>query len=331
MQGTFDPQLGSIYWGVGNPTPLWDPHANSGSLLYTDSLLALDAKTGKLKWYHQYISHDIWDFDGTNEPTIVDVPIGGKMVKAVVSASRDGFAYLINRETGKTIWAIPFVDKVNWGSVDPKTGVATFDAAMQRDALAMKPYLLCPNSFGGKNWEPTAYDPSRHLLFIPVIEGCDKISPATTAFHRGKMDLGGLPSAAKDSEHGSVAAIDLTTGKIVWKTHFRSPQDGGALATAGGLVFSSDPEGVLRALDESTGKVLWSSPKTKSGLNAPPMTYSLDGKQYIAVLSGTGGAWPLYYPASTSWLNSVPNGAEIYVYSLSDKLIGQRETRTVGR
>jgi alcohol dehydrogenase (cytochrome c) len=324
IQGSFDPGLNSVFWGVGNPTPDWDANDNKGSLLYTDSLLSLDADTGKMKWYHQYIAHDIWDFDGVNEPVIVDYSAGGKAVKAVVVASRDGYAYMIDRVRGKVIWAIPFVDKINWGTVDRSTGNISLNAAQQKVAYAMKPYLLCPNSFGGKNWEPTAYDPDKHLWFIPVIEGCDTIAPHHGTFKRGVMDLGGFPTAAKDSEHGSVVAIDVTSGKIAWKKHFRSPQDGGALVTAGGLVFSSDPQGRLRALDENNGNVLWQSSPTVSGLNAPAMTYTVDGRQFVAVLSGTGGAFPLYYPASTSWLRNVPNGARLYVYGVGSAVTAQR-------
>jgi alcohol dehydrogenase (cytochrome c) len=315
IQGTYDPELDTVYWGVGNPTPLFDPTANAGKLLYTDSTVALDPATGKMKWYFQYTQHDIWDYDGVNEPVLVDLPIGGTTVKAFAQSNRNGHLYLINRETGKVIWAKPFVDKVNYGTVDPKTGIATYSASQQATANAMHPFLACPGNMGGKNWEPTAYDPEKHLLFIPVIESCDKIVPAHTAFKKGALDLGGGLAMAAYIIHGSVAAWDLTTGKQVWKTHFRSPQIGGALATAGGLVFSSDPEGLLRAFDEDTGKVLWSF-KAPTAINAPAISYAVGGKQYIAVLAGKGGAWPLFFAPSTPWLTPIPNGAKIYVFSV---------------
>jgi alcohol dehydrogenase (cytochrome c) len=318
VQGTYDPGLNTIYWGVGNPTPLWDPNANEGKLLYTDSMLALDADTGRMKWYFQYTPHDIWDYDGVNEAVIADVPINGKIVKAVAQANRNGVAYLLDRTTGKVIWAEPFVDKMNFATVDRATGKLTYNPQQIATARAMKPFLACPGNMGGKNWEPTAYDPGKHLFFIPVIESCDEIVPLHQTFHRGRIFLGGTLNMPKYLIHGSVVAIDLSTGKAVWKTRFQSPQIGGALVTAGGLVFSGDPSGKLRALDENTGEVLWEH-KTDSGINAPPITYAVDGQQYVAVLAGSGGAWPIYFIGSTPWLKTVPNGAKLYVFKLEQK------------
>ena len=314
IQGTYDPGLDTVYWGVGNPTPLWDARANRGSLLYTDSMIALDPNTGHMKWHFQYTPHDIWDYDGVNEATIVDLPMNGKTVKAVAQANRNGYLYLIDRTNGKLIYAIPFVDKINYGTVNRTTGVLTPNPDMQRTALAEKPFLACPGNMGGKNWEPTSYDPTKHRLFIPVIESCDQIVPKPQSFERGKMDLGGGLNMKAYTIHGSVAAVDLPAGKIVWKTHFRSPQDGGTLATAGGLVFSSDPEGKLRALDTDTGHELWNY-HTVSGASGPAMTYSVGGQQYVAVMSSNGGAWGAFFIDSTPWLKSVPNAAELYVFT----------------
>lgn len=315
IQGTYDPGLNTVYWGVGNPTPLWDARANSGTLLYTDSMIALDANTGKVKWHFQYTPHDIWDYDGVNEATIVDLPMNGKIVKAVAQANRNGHLYVLDRTNGKLIYAEPFVDKVNFGKVNRTTGVLTPNPEMQRTAMAEKPFLACPGNMGGKNWEPTSYDPTKHRLFIPIIESCDQIIPKPQKFVRGNMDLGGGLNMKAYMVHGSVAAIDLPTGKILWKTHFRSPQDGGTLTTAGGLVFTSDPEGKLRALNTDTGRELWNY-HTVSGASGPAMTYSEDGQQYVAVMSSNGGAWSAFFVDSTPWLKSVPDAAELYVFKI---------------
>jgi len=315
VQGTYDPDLNLVYWGVGNPTPLYDPHANKGSLLYTDSLLALDADTGKMRWYYQYTPHDIWDYDGVNEAIVADVPINGKTVKAVVEANRNGIVYLLDRTNGKPIWAEPFVDKMNFATVDRATGKLAYNPSIQKAAAALQAYVLCPAHIGGKNWSPAAYDPKSHVVFIPVTEGCDVIKPKHQAFIRGRSDYGGGSEYFPQNPlHGSIDAVDLATGKTVWKKHLQSPQFGGLLVTAGGLVFSGDPNGQLRAYDESTGEALWSY-QTSSGLNASPITYRIDGRQYVAMLSGTGGTWPGRIEAMP-WLKGVKNGASLYVFAL---------------
>ncbi len=315
VQGTYDPTLNTIYWGVGNPTPLYDPHANKGNLLYTDSLLALNADTGRMRWYYQYTPDDIWDYDGVNEAIIVDVPIKGKVVKGVAEANRNGVLYLLNRTNGKPIWAQPFVDKINFAKVDRATGRLTYNPQIRAAANAMQPYLLCPAHMGGKNWSPAAYDPTKHVFFIPVTEGCDTVVPLHQTFRRGHSYFGGKTTySSRNLLHGSVDAVDLSTGKTVWKKHLLSPQFGGLLVTAGGLVFSGDPSGQLRALDERSGDVLWTY-QTSSGLNAPPITYAINGRQYIAILSGTGGTWPSHM-VSMPWLKDVMNGASLYVFTL---------------
>ena len=315
VQGTYDAELNSVYWGVGNPEPNYDPHEATGKRLYTDSLLALDPDTGNVRWYYQYTPGDIWDYDGVNTAVIVDVPIDGKTVKAVAQANRNGIAYLLDRTDGKVIWAEPFVDKINFAKVDRDTGNLTINPQILASANAYEPYTVCPAHMGGTNWSPTAYDPTKHLFFIPVIEGCDVIAPAHQTFVRGDGQFnGGKTEYTQNIVHGSVVALDLTTGKIAWKKRLRSPQVGGVLVTAGGLVFDGSPSGQLRALDENSGNVLWHY-KTDSALNAPPITYSIDGVQYIAILSGTGGTWRNHVAASP-WLKNVPNGAKLYVFAL---------------
>jgi alcohol dehydrogenase (cytochrome c) len=315
VQGTYDPTLNLIYWGVGNPTPLYDPHANKGSLLYTDSLLALDADTGKLRWHYQYTPDDIWDYDGVNEATIVDLPMNGTTVKAVAEANRNGMLYLLDRTSGKVIWVEPYVDKTNFATVDRATGKLTYNPNILSSANALQQYLLCPAHIGGKNWNPAAYDPNSHVYFIPSAEGCDVVAPAHQTFVRGRSYYGGgtkyFPS---NPIHGSVIAVDLTTGKTVWKKRLQDAQFSGILVTAGGLVFTGDPNGELRAFDESTGDILWSY-QTSSGLNASPITYAINGQQYIAMLSGTGGTWPGRIEAMP-WLKDVRNGAKLYVFTL---------------
>ena len=319
LPGTYDAQRNTVYWGVGNPNPDWDANSLKGSLLYTSSVLALDADTGKIKWYYQFTPHDIWDFDSVNEPMLVDVPIDGKDVAAIAHADRNGYLYLLNRDTGKFIYAVPFIDKINWGSVDRTTGKITFNAAMQTAANGRKPYQLFPAIIGGKNWEPTAYDPTKHLMFIPALESSITILPLPKSdMHPKPAVFNGGAGFKAAVLAGSVSAWDLTTGKMVWKRRFPLPELGGALVTGGGLVFAGQMDGHLVAMDESTGKIVWTG-KTESGIIAPPVTFAVGDKQYVAIASSVGGVVGKFFMASTPSLQSIPKKSMMYVFALPSK------------
>lgn len=320
LPGTYDPVLDTVYWGTGNPNPDWDANSLKGTLLYSSSLLALDPATGKQKWFYQFTPHDIWDFDSVSEPMLVDVPIGGTTVHAIAHGDRNGYLYLINRETGKLIYAVPFLDKITWGTVS-HSGAITFNQQIQTLANARKPYTVYPCVIGGKNWEPAAYDPAKHLLVIPALESSIEILPLPKSDMNPKpATFNGGAGFDKPVLAGSVVAFDLTTGKQVWKTHFKSPMLDGALITASGLVFIGEPEGKLLALDESTGKIVWST-QTASGLNASPITYSIDGKQYVSIVSGKGGVVAKFFAAAVPWLAKVPVGSMVYTWVLNGKSV----------
>jgi len=320
LPGTYDPQLDTVYWGTGNPNPDWDANSLKGTLLYSSAVLALSPETGQMKWYYQYTPHDIYDYDGVSEPVLVDLTIDGQSVPALAHADRNGYLYVINRKTGKLIYAVPFLDKINWGTVSRNDGKITLNQSIQAAANARKPYLLYPSVIGGHNWEPVAYDPQKQVLFVPALESSiilkplpkSDMSPKPATFNGGAGF--GAPKLA-----GSVVAFDLNTGKQVWKRHFRSPMLDGALVTGGGLVFIGEPEGNLIAMDESSGETVWSG-KTASGLNASPMTYSIGGKQYISILSGTGGVVAKFFGASVPWLSNIPKGSMVYTWVLDSKV-----------
>jgi len=317
LPGAYDPQLNLLYWGTGNPNPDWDANATTGSLLYTSSMLALDPDTGKLKWYYQFTPHNIWDFDAVNQPVLVDVPYKGATVAALAHADRNGYLYLLDRANGKLLYAVPIMDKINWGTVDRTTGKITLNADIQAKAKAAKAYTLWPSVIGGVNWEPPSYDPDHHLLFIPAIESSLTVTPDKKTNKNpkpGVYDFGGVPGPP-GSFAGSVSAWDLSTGKMAWKRHFRSPSFGGTLSTAGGLVFVGQMDGELDALDALTGKTLWSA-KTPSGINAPPMSFAQNGTQYVTVEVGLGGVFPLYFLPFTPWLKTVKPASMVYTYKL---------------
>ena len=323
VTGSFDPSSNTLVWGVGNPGPDWDNAYRPGDNLYTDSSLALDADTGKIKWHFQHTPNDPFDYDSVSENLLVDVD--GK--KLDLEADRNGFGYALDRTTGKFLWATPFVSKLTWTKgIDPQTGrpmeydkskpvqVYNPETTPQRS----KPYVdVCPGNMGGKNWPPTAYNPQLRTWYIPVIESCNRltIKAEQNRLKPREFFTGGGPSQPYRIT-GSVAAIDVTTGKLVGKHEMKYPNLAGMLATPD-LVFSGEPSGQVYALDAKTLKRLWEF-DTGGGINAPPMTFSVDGKQFLAVMVGLGGAWDKWFIDSTPELKKVQPGSTLYVFDVSD-------------
>ena len=325
--GSYDAELNLIYWGVGNPGPDWDNEYRPGDNLYSNSVLALDADSGKIKWHFQYTPNDPYDYDGVNEQTLVDTKIFGKETKAVLHADRNGFAYALDRTTGQFLWGTPFVEQLDWTiGLDKYSGLPMdYDenSDVQRyvdstNASRAKPEgLSCPGNMGGKNWPPTAYDPERNTYYIPVIESCalHVNVPQEKEWAPREFWLGGAPKMGPVIT-GSVTAMDVNTGTVTGKYDMKYPNLGGLLATKGGLVFTAEPDGKVLALDSDTLKELWSF-NTNTGINAPPITFSVDGKQYVAILAGLGGAWPKWFVATTPGLEKVlAGGQQLFVFGL---------------
>jgi alcohol dehydrogenase (cytochrome c) len=327
VTGSYDPATDTIIWGIGNPGPDWDNQYRPGDNLYTDSSLALDANTGKIKWHYQHTPNDPYDYDSVAENILVDVPgPGGAILKLALEADRNGFAYAIDRTTGKFVWGLPFVKKVNWTKgLDQETGKPIeYDPnkQVQRYNASVTPHRenkiadICPGNMGGKNWPPTAYNPDLKLWYIPVIESCNRITIEEMAPEKLKARefwTGGGPSQPFKIT-GSVTAIDVTTGKVAGKLETPFPNLGGILATPD-LVFSGQPSGEVMALDAKTLEKRWEF-NTGGGVNAPPMTFSVDGKQYIAILVGLGGAWDKWFIDSTPELKRIQPGSMLYVFAL---------------
>jgi alcohol dehydrogenase (cytochrome c) len=318
VTGTYDPQLDTIYWGTGNPNPDFDPSAFAGTdLLYSDSLLAIDPHTGKIKWHYKWTPRNFYDYDGVNEAVLADLPIDGKIVKALVHADRNGYMFVLDRTNGKVIYVEPFVDKVTWAQIDRTTGVVHLNPEIQAKAAAMQPVEFWPSGTGGKNWQPSAYDPVKHIYVIPALESSGMLHPSKTPDdpEPGVRNTGTFMTITAPY-HGSVVAYDLTTGKQLWKVHTNTPQIGGVMI-AGGLVFDSELEGTIAVYDEQTGKLVWRSPKLgNGGLSAPPMTYSVNGTQYVAVEVGIGGIWAKKLPKDVPGLEAVKPDSAIYVFAL---------------
>lgn len=328
VTGSYDPSSNTLYWGVGNPGPDWDSQFRPGDNLYTDSTLALDVDTGKIKWHYQHTPNDDFDYDSVAENVLVDASVHGKPMHLDLEADRNGFAYAVNRDNGQFVWGLPFVKKVTWTKgLDPETGhPVEYDPKLdvQKYNPAVTPSrehpvtMICPGNMGGKNWPPTAYNPQDKIWYIPVIESCNRITVKPE--NPGKMPkkreffTGGGPTQP-DRITGSVTAIDVTTGKEVGKYETPYPMLGGLLATPD-MVFYGQPDGKVGALDAKSLKELWSF-NTGAGVNAPPMTFTSDGKQYIAILVGQGGAWDKWFIDGTPELKRIQPGSMLYVFSLN--------------
>lgn len=290
VTGSYDPDQDLLYWGVGNPGPDWNGDVRAGDNLYSSSVLAIKPASGDIQWYFQYTPHDIWDYDGNTGFLLVDVKRSGKTVKAIVQPNRNGYFYVLDRGTGEYLHATKYVDQLNWAKGLDEKGRPIVDP---RYVPTPEPTeFICPGAAGGQNGSVTAaYSPVTQLMYVPVIESCMEMKKAAAVFVQGIPYWGGGPGTTQGddgSSYGHLSAIDPSTGAIRWQYKDDYPLVGGTLATAGGLVFTGNQNGYAMAFDDTTGELLWKF-QTGSGVRGQPVTYKLDGRQYIAVPSGGGG------------------------------------------
>jgi len=323
--GSYDPQLNLLYYGTSNPAP-WaavvrGPDSSAyGDFtnLFTASTLAIDPDSGKIVWHYQSTPYDAWDYDGVNELVLADVVVGGQTTPVLFKADRNGFFYVLNRKTGKLISAEPYVF-VNWATgVDNASG-RPIEIPEKRPRLDTWARDICPNLFGGKNWEPMAYSPQTRLVYIPTFNLCMDLAGRTAEYKRGMFYLGSEWDLAKVGPGGHMSeaiAWDPIKNVKVWGNKEELPFMGGMLPTAGGLVFHGNIQGWFKALDASTGKLLWQF-NTGTGISAGPVTYELDGKQYVAVVSGRLVTPPSFlgHIGEKIFASSPPGGA-LFVFEL---------------
>ncbi|HLB79788.1 MAG TPA: PQQ-dependent dehydrogenase, methanol/ethanol family [Dongiaceae bacterium] len=315
ITGAYDAETDTLYWGTGNPGP-WAGDMRPGDNLWSDSLLALDPATGKIKWGFQYTPNDSWDYDGANAPILVDVTIDGKPVKAAVQSNRNGFLYVLDRTNGKFIYAVPTVDGINWTTgLDPVTGRPAINEAKKPKSDGKRVEPIVPGLEGGTNWFPPAYNPELGYVFIATNQwamGLTGWEKERVVYKPGDLYMGMDYQMYRVGDTiGRVKAFDVANKKWVWEVPSPLPLFAGLLATKSGLVFTGDQRGFFMALDAKTGKELWKF-QTGSGINASPITYELDGKQYVAILSGLGGDPGFYY--------SAPKGGMLWVFSIDGAL-----------
>jgi len=320
LGGTYDPETDLIFYGTGNPAP-WNSHLRKGDNLYAASRIAINPDNGEIVWHYQTTPRESWDYDGVNE--VISYNLDGK--KLAATADRNGFFYVLDRTNGKLQNATPFVDKISWAKgIDLKTGRPIFvpenrpsDPA-KGDGKKGSQIFAVPAFLGGKNQMPMAYSPDTELFYVPANEwGMDLWNEPTT-YKKGAAYLGaGFTMKPLYDDHvGELKAIDPRTGKIVWQYNNKAPLWGGVLTTGGNLVFTGTPEGFLKAFDAKTGKEVWKF-NTGSGVVAPPITWEMDGQQYVAVASGWGGAVPLWGGEVAKTVKKLNQGGSVWVFKLA--------------
>jgi alcohol dehydrogenase (cytochrome c) len=286
---SYDPVLNLFYYSSGNPGT-WNPDQRPGDNKWSMTIFARNPDNGQAKWAYQMTPHDEWDYDGVNENVLVDLTIGGKPVKALVHFDRNGFGYTLDRTNGKVLVAEPF-GPVNWASkIDLATGVPVRNA--QYGTTAKKNTEgICPAAIGFKDQQPSAYSPQTGWFYVPVNNICMDYEGVEVKYSAGQPYVGAIVRMfpGPGGNRGRFIAWDPTVGKVKWEIKENLAAYGGALTTAGGIVFYGTMEGWLKAVDQKTGEVLWQF-KTGSGIIGNPMTFiGPDAKQYVAVLSGVGG------------------------------------------
>ena len=328
VTGNYDPDTNTAYWGTGNGGP-WMGDKRPGDNLYTASTLAIDVATGAIKGYFQYTPNDSWDWDEPSPPLLIDYQHSGRTVKGLIDVARNGYLWFLDRGDGGAIKFVdgkPYVYQNVFRSLDPLTGRPDVDP--EHKPGTNKRAEFCPGSHGGKNWPPISYSPQTRMIYIPAnenvcgaITGQEEVTYVAGKGYTGVSFGGGAPVKPQATDHfGEVQAWSVDTGEKVWTHKFeKSPNWGAMLATAGGLVISGGTnDRNVRAFDAKDGKVLWEFP-TSSGVEAPVTTYLVDGKQYIAVLSGWGGDandMNGTIARTVSGVRSVPEGGSVWVFAL---------------
>ena len=314
LTGSFDPELNLIYWGIGNPSSDFNNTLRPGANLYTDCIVALDADSGKLKWYYQEIPGDSWDFDSAYECVLLDVESNGRVQKLLVHPNKSGYTWVLDRTTGKFLKAWPYVDTINWIKGIDKDG----NLIGRNEPRVGKPAFVCPNWGGGRSWNHSAYSPKTGWIYNPGIEWCADL----TSFSQGPKEGRGFtngsvlvkpPPGGKITTH--LDAFDPVTGEKKWTIPTKYPIISCLLATGGGLVFTGDVEGRFFALDARSGNLLWSF-NTGSGLRGGPITYSVHGRQYVAAPSGLGSLFVGGMQATWPETAGLPSGSAVFVFAL---------------
>lgn len=318
---TYDPDTNLIYVPTGNPAP-WNSHLRKGDNLYSASRVAVDPDTGKIVWHFQTTPHDGWDFDGMTEFVLFDYKDkNGKVIKAGATADKNGFFYVLDRTTGKYISSLPFADKISWAKGIDKDGKPIVNEENRpgnpNGAEKGSSVFAVPSFLGAKNWMPMAYSQKTGMFYVPTNEWGMDIWNQPVEYKKGAAYLGAAFTIKPVYEDhiGALKAIDPVSGKIKWIYKNQSPLWGGVLTTAGGLVFTGTPEGKFLAFDDETGEILYKF-NVGSGIVGSPVTWEQDGEQYVAIVSGWGGAVPLWGGEVAKQVKEINQGGTVHVFKL---------------
>src|SRR6266851_5019118 len=325
VTGTYDPGTNQTLWGVGNPVPMMDARLRQGDNLFTNSVVSWDPDTGKMNWYFQYTPGDVWDYDEVGTHILIDRTIDGQPRKLVTRSARNGFVYTMERGNGVMVGAKPYME-VNWTKgidqktrkpldYDPNKDVQTYSGiADPTSDIPVK--KVCPNRTGGNNYFPSAYSPKTQFLYIPATTACEFVTndPALAKREPGWFGRSGGGYKVDGRYESNLTAVDPVTLEIKKNVHLPYPNYSGTLATAGGLVFLALMDGTIAAFDDTTLNQLWKI-NVGAGFGAPPMTFEVNGKQYIAIASGPS-ATSRTKLLLTPELNDQRSATVLYVFSL---------------
>jgi alcohol dehydrogenase (cytochrome c) len=293
VTGAFDPELNLLYYGIGNPGPDYHSESRLGDNLYSDSIVALDADTGKLRWHYQFTPHDVHDWDATEVPILGDLTIAGQPRKVVMFANRNGFYYTLDRTNGRLILAKPFV-MTTWAKEIGRDGRPMVEPGHTPDENGE---ITCPDITGGTNFWPPTFDPSTRTFFVNAREACMTFYAWKPEYKPGERFTGGAGQRYTSSTmpvYGALRAIDPTTGERKWEFKYLRPSTAGLLSTASGLIFSGDNDGNFLALDSRSGALLWRYQMGANLHGTSAITYMVDGRQHVLVPAGTTlTAWAL--------------------------------------
>lgn len=331
LTGSYDAELNLVYWGVGNPSSDFYGEDRKGDNLYSNSIIALDPDTGKLKWHYQEIPHDLYDFDSAYECVLIDYEKDGRVRKLLVHANKGGMTWVLDRVTGKYLNAYPHVDILNWHKGVDKNGRPIDMLPVALDGTS----FVCPSIIGGRNWDHSAYSPRTRLWYNIGWEVCNVIKPEKQEVKEGQGLFGGgveFKPPKGVAPYGHIDAYDPLTGERKWRHRTPYFNLSSLLATGGDLLFGGDILGNAFALDARTGEKVWSF-KTGAGVSGSPITYSVGGRQYLAVPTGMGsllaGVAPLMWPEVAPKL---PEAAStLVVFALPETARPSRGVTTDGK
>ena len=314
ITGTYDPELNLIFWGVGNPAADFYGESRKGDNLYTESVVALDADTGKLEWYYQEIPYDVWDYDAAYELVLLDIEVKGAQRKVIVNPNKSGYVWVLDRTNGAFLGAWPLVENSNWIEHIDDDG----NLVGRNEPPVGKPTLICPAIGGGRSWNHGAYSPETGWFYSTGLEWCQTITVKPEEPREGMAFFGGefqMTHPEGGTAYSHLGAYDPLTGKRHWQYRHKYPLLASQLATGGGLLFTGDATGRFIALDTKTGEELWSF-RTGSGHRGSAVTFAVDGRQYVATPSGWGSALAGLTTQLWPETGSFPSGSSIFVFAL---------------